>query len=79
MTVVKSVIKAGLLALYAQAETGPGLTPDQFADGMADIIRNAVLSATVNTNLTPVTATVTTSAPAGVWPVVGGTSTGGLT
>lgn len=78
MAVTKSVIKAALLALYTQAETGSGIDKDVFADGMADIIRDAILSANVNTTLTPGTATATDPI-SGPLPVVGGASTGGLT
>lgn len=79
MAVLKAPIKAELNALYDLSTSGEGLTQDEFADGMADIIRNAVLSADVNTSLTPVTATVTTTGLPGTFPVVGGSSTGGLT
>lgn len=77
MAVVKATIKAALQALYAQADSGAGLTPEQFADGMADIIRDAILSADVNTNLTPGTATATDPI-SGALPVIGGSSTGGV-
>jgi len=50
MAVVKATIKAALLALYARAKTEE-LTDDQYADAEADIIRNAVISATVNTGI----------------------------
>lgn len=46
MAVSKSTIKTALKDLYASAKASE-LTDDQFADGMADIIRNAVLSITV--------------------------------
>lgn len=77
MAVSKSAIKSALLSLYAQCETGDGIDADAFADGMADIIRNAILSADVATNLTPGTATATDPI-SGALPVVGGSSTGGL-
>jgi len=78
MAVVKATIKEDFLALYTQAATGVGLTPDEFADGMSDIVRDAILSADVNTNLTPTTATATDPI-SGALPVIGGSSTGGLT
>ena len=46
MAVVKATIKAELLALYNAAKSGE-MSESEFADGMADIIRNAILSATV--------------------------------
>jgi hypothetical protein len=46
MAVSKATIKTALKDLYASAKASE-LTDDQFADGMADIIRNAVLSITV--------------------------------
>jgi len=79
MAVSKPNIKAALEALYTAASTGAGITPEAFADEMAEIIKDAILSADVNTNLTAATANVTTTAPAGTWPVIGGSSTGGLT
>ena len=72
MAVVKATIKASLLNLYNQCKIDDGLTEDEFADNMADIIRNAILSANVTTTLTPGTAI------AGPYPVTGGASTGGL-
>jgi hypothetical protein len=50
MAVVKSVIKASLLSLYNDMKTTE-YTEDQFADAMADIIRDAILSATVNAGI----------------------------
>ena len=47
MAVVKETIKSSLLALYNSAKSGK-MTEDTFADTMADIIRSAILSATVN-------------------------------
>ena len=78
MAVVKATIKTALQALYIQAETGGGIDKDTFADGMADIIRDAILTADVNTNLTPGTATATDPI-SGALPVIGGSSIGGLT
>ena len=78
MAVVKATIKSDLLALYAQAESGGGIDKDAFADGMADIIKDAILTADVNTNLTPGTATATDPI-SGALPVIGGSSIGGLT
>lgn len=46
MAVSKATIKTALKDLYASAKASE-LTDDQFADGMADIIKNAVLSITV--------------------------------
>jgi len=78
MAVSKATIKTALLVLYTQCETGAGINKDAFADGLADIIRDAILSATVNTTLTPATAIVTDPI-SGVLPVTGGSSTGSLT
>lgn len=78
MAVIKANIKSDLNSLYNDCSTGSGLTQEQFADRMADIIKDAILSADVNSTLTPVTASVTVAGP-GTYPVVGGTSTGGLT
>lgn len=65
MAVVKATIKSQLLALYNSAKSSP-MTEDQFADTMADIIRSAVLSATVNAGIavqvTPSTGTGATTA-----------------
>ena len=47
MAVVKATIKSSLLALYNSAKSSK-MTEDAFADTMADIIRSAILSATVN-------------------------------
>ena len=46
MAVVKATIKAELIVLYNAAKSDE-MTESEFADGMADIIRNAILSATV--------------------------------
>jgi hypothetical protein len=78
MAVVKSVIKGELLSLYDLCVTGSGIDATAFADNMADVIRNAVISADVNTTLTPGTATATDPV-SGALPVIGGSSTGGLT
>jgi len=51
MAVVQATIKAELLALYNDMRTTE-YTADQFADSMATIIRNAILSATVNAGIT---------------------------
>lgn len=77
MAVVKSTIKAALNALYVSASTGSGISADDFADAMADIIRDAILTADVSTTLTPGTATATDPI-SGALPVIGGASTGGL-
>ena len=65
MAVVKATIKSQLLALYNSAKSSP-MTEDQFADTMADIIRSAILSATVNSGIavqvTPSTGTGSTTA-----------------
>lgn len=47
MAVVKATIKSSLLALYNSAKSSK-MTEDAFADTMADIIRSAILSSTVN-------------------------------
>jgi hypothetical protein len=78
MAVNKAVIESDLNSLYVDCTTGGGLTKEQFADRMATIIKDAILSADVNTNLTPGTATATDPI-SGALPVVGGSSTGGLT
>lgn len=70
MAVVKATIKSQLLALYNSAKSSP-MTEDQFADTMADIIRSAVLSATVNSGIA---VTVSTSTGVGAT-----TATGSLT
>lgn len=57
MAVIKNTIKTELKALYLQAQSG--MTDDEFADAMANIIRNAILSATVNTGIA-VTVSVST-------------------
>jgi hypothetical protein len=46
MAVVKAAIKSELEALYAAAKSG-AMSEADFADGMADIIKNAILSADV--------------------------------
>lgn len=46
MAVVKATIKDELIVLYNAAKSDE-MTESEFADGMADIIRNAILSATV--------------------------------
>lgn len=78
MAVVKATIKADLLSLYDLCVTGAGIDSTAFADNMADVIRNAILSADVNTSLTPGTATATDPI-SGALPVIGGSSIGGLT
>jgi len=50
MPVVKSDIKADLLALYNSAKNG-AMSEDDFADEMATIIRDAILSADVTTTV----------------------------
>jgi hypothetical protein len=48
--VVKATIKADLNVLYAAAQAG--MTDDDFADAMADIIKDAILSAIVQPGIT---------------------------
>jgi hypothetical protein len=48
--VVKATIKADLNALYAAAQAG--MSDDDFADAMADIIKDAILSANVQPGIT---------------------------
>ena len=63
MAVVKATIKGALLSLYNSAKSGE-MSESDFADGMADIIRNAILSATVNvTSVSGVTTGGGTSGP----------------
>lgn len=51
MAVVKATIKAELLDLYNAAKA-EAMSEEDFADAMADIIRNAILSADVSTSVT---------------------------
>ena len=51
MAVVKATIKAALLALYTSAEASP-MDKDDFADEMAEIIKDAIRSGTVQTGIT---------------------------
>ncbi len=63
MAVVKATIKAALVALYTSAEASP-MTKEDFADEMAEIIRDAILSATITvTSVSLVTTGVGTSGP----------------
>ena len=50
MAVDKNTIKAALQALYASAQSG--ISDDDFADAMADIIKDAILSASVQPGIT---------------------------
>ena len=50
MAVVKATIKSALLSLYNSAKSGE-MSESDFADGMADVIRNAILSAQVNSGI----------------------------
>lgn len=47
MSVNHATIKAELLNLYTQADTGEGIDKNAFADGMATIIQNAIRSGDV--------------------------------
>lgn len=49
MAVVQSVIKTALKQLYDDARAAP-MDEDEFADRMATIIRNAILSADVTSS-----------------------------
>jgi len=71
--VAKATIKTALEALYAQASTGSGLTPSEFADEMANIIHNAILSVQVNSGI-PVSTTGTAAAQTGATTGVGSLS-----
>ncbi len=63
MAVVKATIKAALVALYTSAEAS-SMTKEDFADEMAEIIRDAILSATITvTSVTLVTPGVGASGP----------------
>ena len=63
MPVVKATIKAALVALYTSAEAS-SMTREDFADEMAEIIRDAILSATITvTSVTLVTPGVGASGP----------------
>lgn len=48
--VVKATIKSALQALYSDAQDG--MSDDDFADAMADIIKDAILSAQVQPGIT---------------------------
>jgi hypothetical protein len=50
MAVNKSTIKTALQALYTSAQSG--MTDADFADAMADIIKDAILSADVQAGIT---------------------------
>ena len=50
MAVVKATIKAALLALYTSAEAS-SMDKDDFADEMAEIIRDAIRSGTVQAGI----------------------------
>jgi len=63
MAVVQSDIKSDLLALYNDAKSGK-MSESDFADEMATIIRDAILSADVNvTSVSGVTTGNGTSGP----------------
>ena len=47
MAVIQATIKSELLALYASAESGEGIDGAAFADTLATIIRNAIISGDV--------------------------------
>lgn len=51
MAVNKTTIKNALIALYTSAESSP-MSKEDFADGMADIIKNAILTADVQAGIT---------------------------
>jgi len=53
--VVKATIKAALVSLYNDARGDDPMSDDTFADRMADIVRNAILSAQVNSGITVTT------------------------
>jgi|WetSurMetagenome_2_1015567.scaffolds.fasta_scaffold126963_3 hypothetical protein len=53
MAVVQATIKSALISLYNSAKENK-MSESDFADGMATIIKDAILSATVNSNI-PVT------------------------
>lgn len=65
MAVVQATIKASLLALYTNMKTTE-YTEEQFANEMATIIRDAILSANVQAGIavqvTPATGTGATTA-----------------
>ena len=50
MAVVKATIKSALVALYTSAEAS-SMTKEDFADEMADIIRDAIISGTVQAGI----------------------------
>lgn len=50
MAVVKATIKSALVALYTSAEASP-MDKDDFADEMAEIIRDAIRSGTVQAGI----------------------------
>lgn len=52
MAVVKATIKTALNSLYDDMGIGNGLTKDQCADRMADIIRDAIQSGDVQSGIT---------------------------
>lgn len=49
MSVDKNTIKSELISLYTNSKNG--ITDEAFADEMADIIKNAILSALVNSGI----------------------------
>ena len=51
MAVVKATIKSALVALYTSAEAS-SMTKEDFADEMAEIIKDAILSAVVQAGIT---------------------------
>ncbi len=51
MAVVKATIKSALVALYTSAEAS-SMSKEDFADEMAEIIKDAILSAVVQAGIT---------------------------
>ena len=47
MAVSQSAIKSALVALYSQADSDEGIDKDAFANGLATIIKDAILSGDV--------------------------------
>jgi hypothetical protein len=70
MAVVKETIKTALVGLYTNAKNSE-MTESDFADGMADIIRNAILSATITVTVASVSGVTTGTGVSG-----SGTGTG---
>lgn len=63
MAVNKTNIKNALKALYTSAQSG--ISDDDFADEMADIIKDAILSADVQAGITLTTPDTITGATTG--------------